>query len=373
MHRRPRKLAVVVLLLRLAAFQARQSRSCRAMEAALAAVVEDFRVCAARAAERLQAAAADELTAAQEQLAAQEEALTRREQRVSEREEALRRREQELLKQQSGKLQELATGIPEQLCFHADLPTPTRAPATAAAAAAGFRENRASQPALPSPGAGDSTNAATAAEPLTPAGSTSALRDVFENKAAVRRISGEPQQQTARSARGSDERGQQQQQPTARTARGSDEWAAHRINSSRVGTPLKARPVGEDLCMPGESCRMSFRSQEGPLRRSNSGAGLTTVLQLQQQAPTPQPTTTTSPKRPPLSPTKKKQAEGSPRSLMEAPKESARREAPTKPAAAAAPATASSTAQDRPLLQPSPYRSLAQLLEMDKEKCAVPP
>lgn len=335
------------------------------MEAALATVLEDFRVCAARAAERLQAAAADELTAAQEQLAAQEEAITRREHRVSEREEALQRREQELLKQQSG-------GSPAQLCFHVDVPTPTRAPAPASC-----RETRASQPALPSPGAGDSNNAFAAPSPLADVGSTSAIRDVFENKVqqAARRISGEPQQQqlTARTARGSDERGQLQQQPTARTARGSDEWA-HRINSSRVGTPLKARPIGEDLCMPRESCRMSFRSQEGPLRRSNSGAGLTTAPQ---QAPTPQPTIT-SPKRqprPPLSPTKKKPAEGSPRAMMEAPKESARREAPTKPAATAAadPATTSSTAQDRPLLKPSPCRSLAQLLEMDKERCASLP
>eukprot|EP00930_Biecheleria_cincta_P043789 TRINITY_DN3005_c0_g2_i1.p1 TRINITY_DN3005_c0_g2~~TRINITY_DN3005_c0_g2_i1.p1 ORF type:complete len:401 (-),score=96.25 TRINITY_DN3005_c0_g2_i1:88-1182(-) len=364
------------------------------MEAALAAVLEDFRVCAARATERLQAAAADELAAAQDQLASQEEALTRRERNVSEREEALRRKEQEVLKLRSsfGKPQELAAG--SELCFHADLPTPTRASAaTSAPAAASLETRRASQPAQlqASPRDSDSTNAPASSAPMTqiladcPIGSTSALRDVFEQKAlqTVRRNSGEPQQQqqqqqqqqlSARTARASDERGASQL--TVRTARASDEWV-QRTNSNRVGTPIKARPVGEDACMPGENCRMSFRSQEGPLRRSNSGAGLTTNQPQQPaQVPmmpgsTPSPTNT-SPKRqrPPLSPTKKKQPDASPTAMLEA-KESARREAPARPAAAAA-AAAASAVQDKPLLQPSPFRSLAQLLEMDKERCAAP-
>lgn len=135
--------------------------------------------------------------------------------------------------------------------------------------------------------------------------------------------------------------------------------------------------------------RLSFRAQEGPLRRSNSGASLLEIKQEalasplpspQQSLPSPQlspqaspnPTLLMSPpsgqtqqpsssvtkmQRPPLSPTKKR------------PKASSR---PHSPEHAERARKDEQPSKQTLTLQPAPKRSLADLLKMDEERCTAP-
>jgi len=308
-------------------------------QAVLEAAAENFEQLAQQTMQRLRAAAEEELLASQAVLAQKEEALQQREERLLEREQLAAKLEHEL-----------QAGRPDNV--FASTPTPTRAPAQAPGTAA--------------------SNQSPPCVSEASAGSASQLRAMFERKVT--------------------QGGQSLHEP-------------QKAQGSRSGTPRKELPAGHSaeerglrLSCPserrGEASRLSFRAQEGPLRRSNSGASLAeskheplqmasplSSPQPSQASPTPSllmsPSAAQAPQpsgpsgRPPLSPTKKKRPTApSPQPTPERVESARTDERPQRPTLQPAPERLESARTEerpqRPTLQPAPKRSLADLLKMDE-------
>jgi len=341
----------------------------------MAAAVEDFKEFTERTFKSLRQAAAEDLKAAQDQVAQQEEGLRQWETRLREREQDLKRQVQEFERQQKVQQETAIQGVPNIPAT----PTPTRSGSPALHAFS--RTSLDATAIVAGSPAGTATCNSSPRLSIAAAGTASQLRALFESK-------------------GKDQSFEQLQTP-----------------SSRVGTPRKDMPQeGRDVrCSTAserdrkESSKLSFRAQEAPLRRSNSGAGLASLVssghdqqELQPQwktlqpleppsaiakampEPSPRPlqsspSEASSPKkqRPPLSPTKKRQPlqaasplpaaasplpAGSPlpvASPLMSPQPSPKREQPKQP-------------EQPAKSQPVPKRSLAELLKMDEERCASP-
>jgi len=301
-----------------------------AMEAALASAMEDFKEFSDRTSEKLRQAFSEELKAQQERVLQQEEALRQREARLCEREQELERQVQEFERRQ--KLQ-LETSISSQGVANISA---TMTPTRSGAPALPFRTSTGTAGSPVATAVPNSLDG-----PSTAAAGTASLRAMFERPA-----------------------------PRAGTPRKEERDVRWSSASER---DRKERS--------GSSSRISFRAQEGPLRRSNSGAGLIRhskssgqdqELQPQWKMPLESPTVisktapdASSPKkqRPPLSPTKKRQASPSP--LMSPQPSTAREQLPQ---------SEREVLQELPPAkpQPAPKRSLAELLKMDEERCASP-
>jgi len=310
------------------------------MEAALASAMEDFTEFSERTSEKLRQAFSEEMKAQKERVVQQEEALRQREARLCEREQELERQVQEFERRQK---QQLETSISSQGVANISA---TMTPTRSGAPALPFRTSTGtagSPVATAVPNSLDGPSAAAAG--------TASLRAMFERPASR---AGTPRQEE-------------------RDVRWS--CASERDRKERSAS----------------SSRISFRAQEGPLRRNNSGAGLTghskssgrdqqelqpqwkmplespTVISKTAPAPSPRSlqSDASSPKkqRPPLSPTKKRQASPSP--LM-SPQPSPEREQLKQ--------SEREVLQELPPAKPQPAqkRSLAELLKMDEERCASP-